>query len=150
MERDRFQRQDRFAGPVHWLDLVLEARRGSGCAQVTAGIDDYANATRHRDSANSGNVRIGLTAARADADRIGLASYPNVADVDVVIFYAIEGSTCITTYCDVIVAAFTATKCVKTDCRVEAADGVIYERLITVGRVEVSGCVVEERINTVG
>jgi len=39
-ERDRFQRQNRFAHFVHWLDVVFESLRGNDRAKLAVGPND--------------------------------------------------------------------------------------------------------------
>src|SRR5438552_17527021 len=81
----RFEREDRFAYFVHWLDRVLETLRGGFRADVPCGIykDRLASGSGYRK--NAGNKCIGLVSSRADADGTGLARHTLVADIDIVI-----------------------------------------------------------------
>ena len=82
----RFQAQNRFAGFAHWLDVLLESRRGRACSELTIRIYKDLRATRSRGSADSrdkrgGDIRI------ADPDSVALARHAAdiVADIDIVI-----------------------------------------------------------------
>src|SRR5437660_11348525 len=125
-EGHRFQRQDRFACPVHRLDSILIAFRGDDRA------DDDSYATRHRHSADASDKSSLLYAGRADPDFVGFARDTRVPNVDVVLASG-EISTGRNTQCDV-----------------EAAGSVAKERTITDGNVVGADCVANEGIKTAG
>src|SRR4030095_15043978 len=83
-EGDRFERENRFARFVHWLDLVLKTLRRENRAELTVGTYNYPYASRSRGSANAGDKRGVVCSPRTDADSIGLAKNPSVTDSDVV------------------------------------------------------------------
>src|SRR5205823_5189415 len=83
-EGNWLERQDRFTCLIHWLDVLLEPRRGSRCAQVSLVIYNHADTARYRHTANSGDIGVGLSSAGADACRPALARLTNIADFDVV------------------------------------------------------------------
>src|SRR6266446_1481602 len=85
MEGDRFEREDRFASLVHRFNRFLETSRRCGRAQMTAGINNHADASRHRDATNPSNICTRLRSCRSDSDYSSLASYASVADINIVI-----------------------------------------------------------------
>ena len=44
MEGDRVQREDCFAGFIHWLDIILESSGRYHCAKLASCTDDHRNA----------------------------------------------------------------------------------------------------------
>src|SRR5439155_22755257 len=84
MESDRFQREDRFARLGHRFDCVLETLRGNDRAELTAITNDYSYASGQSDPRNPRDEGSGLCSARADADRVELASNTGVADIDII------------------------------------------------------------------
>jgi hypothetical protein len=83
-EGHRFQFQDRFAGFIHRLNGFLETLRGKNCAEMSAGVDDNANASWNACSADSGNKNCSLCSLPADANRIEFPSNTFITDVDIV------------------------------------------------------------------
>src|SRR5206468_9593790 len=81
-EAHRFERENRFACLIHGLDLDLETLRGGRHAKLTVGIhpNRYACNCCSTDASDKGFC---LISARANADRVGLASNTFVADVDI-------------------------------------------------------------------
>src|SRR2546423_3689855 len=84
-EANWFQREQRFAGFVHRLDLVLKTRRGRRHAKLTASAYHYSRAC-HCGSIDSSDKCTCLIPT-ADADRSRLASDPGVGNIDVAIAY---------------------------------------------------------------
>ena len=92
--------------------------------EVTVGIDNHSHASGHGHSTDAGNISVCVCSLWvADADGVGLARNPKVADIDIVITRR-EICTGATTQCDVA-----------------AAGCVVRERLPTVGRVGIARCV---------
>src|SRR5882724_5106090 len=161
-----FERKDAFARLVHGLNIVFEARRGGGRAEMTSGIDDYPDASCSRDSINTRDIGVLVSWFRADADLGRLASDTTIADVDIVTAGG-ESSTGSDAQSDVVAAGgvakegiMTAGCVVSAACvakerlqaigRVVAAVDVAVERAPTVGRVPDARCVAIERLRTVG
>ena len=57
-EGHRFERKDRFARFVHWLDRFLETRRGNDRAELTVGINDYSYPAGNDHATNAGDVGV--------------------------------------------------------------------------------------------
>src|SRR5439155_22604354 len=83
-EDDWLEREDRFTGLIHRLNVVLEARRGRNRPQAPIAIDHHRDAAGHRCIPDAGDHGFRLGSLLADADGIGLASYSLVANIDVV------------------------------------------------------------------
>jgi hypothetical protein len=83
-EAHRLQRQNRFAGLIHGLDVVLETPRGGQRAELTVGIDINRHAPCHGGPGDASHEGIGLNSRRADADGVAFASVAWVEDVDIV------------------------------------------------------------------
>ena len=158
--------QNRFAGLVHRLDVVLEARRGSGRAEVTCGIDKYRYASSHSCPINTSDKSGRLPGdaggtLRADGDGAGFAGNAFVADIDIVNARG-EVNTGLKANCDiaaaggvvkegiesltnVVAAGGVAAERFKTAGRVVAARGVATQYRSTAGRVVAAGCIAKER-----
>src|SRR5882724_12018849 len=144
-----FERKDAFARLVHGLNIVFEARRGGGRAEMTSGIDDYPDASCSRDSINTRDIGVLVSWFRADADLGRLASDTTIADVDIVTAGG-ESSTGSDAQSDVVAAGCVAKEGLQAIGRVVAAVDVAVERAPTVGRVPDARCVAIERLRTVG
>src|SRR2546430_9235338 len=133
VEGHRFEREDRFARPVHRPDPVLETRRGNDRAEVTVSIH-HNRVADNGCPANAGNKRRRLDSLPADANRPGLTSYPSVADVDVSTTYGNIGA-CVISQCDVILTGCVAAERAITGGRITMTGGIAGERNITDSRV---------------
>ena len=117
----RLKRQDDFAGFAHWLDILLESRRGRAGSELTVGIYKDGSATEAVAplipvDECGGDIRI------ADPDGVALARHAanDVADIDIV------------SACGQIGAGAIAQGGV-------VATGVVEERYVTTGCVAVAG-----------
>src|SRR6478672_2781863 len=120
MEGDWFERQERFAGFVHWLDIFLEALGGSDRAELTGGVNENRHSVRRRLAKDLADV------AAVTHVLPGGANANNVIgreDTD-------SGAT--------------------AQGRVVEAGGAVKERVTADGRVVVAGGVVEQRIGARG
>src|SRR5947209_5623191 len=50
MERDWLKRKERFAGPLHWLNLLFEAPRRGGGAKLAVGINENSSSSGRPDT----------------------------------------------------------------------------------------------------
>ncbi len=146
--------QNRFAGLVHRLDVVLEARRGSGRAEVTCGIDKYRYASSHSCPINTSDKSGRLPGdaggtLRADGDGAGFAGNAFVADIDIVNARG-EVNTGLKANCDIAAAGGVVKEGIESLTNVVAAGGVAAERFKTAGRVVAARGVVTERSKTAG
>src|SRR5438128_3162907 len=146
-EGHRFQRQDRFACPVHRLDSMLIAFRGDDRAEFPVRADDGSYATRHRHSADASDKSSLLYAGRADPDFVGFARDTRVPNVDVVLASG-EISTGRNTQCDVEAAGSVAKERTITDRNIVGADCVANGGIKTAGCVVTAGSVAIERLVT--
>jgi len=84
VEGDRFEGENRFARVIYRFDCFLETLRGGNCAELAIGTDNYSYASGYRDSMNASDKRGLLRSYLSDADHVCVASYTNVADIDIV------------------------------------------------------------------
>src|SRR4029434_11041265 len=80
-----FERKDRFTCLVHWLNRVLETRRGGHRAKMTSVIHDNCYACRNGCPTNPGDKCPCVGSCRADADGPGLERNTTIGDIDIVI-----------------------------------------------------------------
>src|SRR4029077_16262632 len=59
-EANWFERKNRFAGPLHWLDVVFEPRRGGNCAKLPRRIHKNRYPAGGSGSADAGDKRGGV------------------------------------------------------------------------------------------
>ena len=85
MEGDGFEREDRFAGIIHWLDVFLEPRGRGHCAELAVHIDKNSQTVRCDCSLDTGDIGSRLCSLGADADGLHFGRNPLVADIDIVI-----------------------------------------------------------------
>src|SRR5262245_31145497 len=149
-EGHRFQREDRFAGLVHRLDLVLATLRGNYRAKPTVITNDYSYPSGHSDPRNPRDKRGRLRSDCADADSVRLATITaRIADIDV-------GTTRgeiypgLKTQRDVAATGSVVKERSETAGCVAKASCVAKEGIDTGGRVVNAGCVARERIKTRG
>src|SRR5437870_5390670 len=76
--------QDGFARLLHWLDVLLVARRRSRRAELAVGIDNDRYAVGHCDAANSSDEGRDLLSFCANADLGALGSGASCANINVV------------------------------------------------------------------
>src|SRR5437868_336283 len=84
MEDDRFERENRFARFVHWLDSVLETLRGLDCTEMTVGTHYHSHPARYcrpMDARNKGAV---LFAYCSNPNLGRLSRHATIADIDIV------------------------------------------------------------------
>src|SRR6476659_2366141 len=150
-ERDRFEREESFAAPVHRLDIMLEPARRGKCADLVVGI--YVNRPAVGDrGVNVANTRgVAFTGdafnARADADIAaagGESDARSCAQGNVVRSGGV-GEESSWASGRVEVSSGVVVKHENTVGLVEAAAGVAQERLVTAGRIVTAGGVAEER-----
>src|SRR5437764_4181090 len=116
---------------------------------MTINIDIHSYGASHSHSMDTSDKGAVLRSYLADADLVGLASYPGTADIDIVTSRGAILTSC-KARCDVAAPSCVAKERINTVARVDAAGCVVLERTRTVGRVEPAGCVAEERLITVG
>src|SRR5262249_15370607 len=126
MEPNRFEREDRFARPLHRLDPFLEALRRNPNAELAGGIHLNGNA-HNSDTADTSDVRSCLRRFGTDPDGVGLASNTLAA------------------YIDFVVTRGKIATCKIPQCDVAGAGCIIQERIVPGGRVAVAGCVGKKR-----
>ena len=132
VKRHRLQRQDRFAGGVHWLNLLFEPTRRTDRGELTGGGDkDLHHITRHwraEDTAYPSRaihvISIGVETGNVGGSRV--------------ILERINTDSCI------LVANTVASERVMADGRILIASAVVLERRFTDSRVEVAGGVVQK------
>ena len=171
----RFERQERFAGAVHRLDLLFEPPRRAQRAELADGVyhDWYrvgncrchpanvankatvAHVFTGKESADAddvsgrGNIATGLSAQ----DRVVAAGRVKLKGIETVGRVAITGGVAIervNTVGRVLGAAGVAIERPKTVGRVAVTGGVARERLITRGRIRPSSGVPKERSHARG
>ena len=81
-EPHRFEGKDRFAGIIHWLDVLLEPRGRGHCAELAVHIDKNSQAVRCGCAADTRDISGRLSVAVADADGVGLIKNTKVANID--------------------------------------------------------------------
>ena len=77
--------KDRFAGLVHRFDCFLKPCRRSNRAEVTGGINFHSGSVGNGHPKHTGDKRPCLRSLDANANLTGLARFPAVADIDVVV-----------------------------------------------------------------
>src|SRR6516165_3505947 len=83
-KRHWFQRQDRFARFVHWLNRFLETRRGDNGAEFTGAPNDDSYPARHGCPRNARDEGARLRSALADADGLRFTSDTVITDIDII------------------------------------------------------------------
>jgi hypothetical protein len=132
VKRHWLEREDGFAGLIHRFNLFLEPARRTGRAELPDCVyQDWYSRVYGCDPANAGDECSRLVTV-ADANRVGLASNPTIADIDI----KISGG-------EIVTGA-------NAQCDVLASSGVVKEGVITGGRVIHTGGVVNERLKSVG
>src|SRR6266568_8279352 len=86
VKRHGLERENRFAGAVHWFNVALEAPRGAHRADLASGVDQdwygvVVSGCHPTTATNKGAV---LSAACADTDGVVLRSDTIAAEIDIV------------------------------------------------------------------
>src|SRR5215831_16379224 len=68
---DWFERENHFAGLVHWLDVVLETRRGCSCAEVTRRVYNNRYTCWNGCPTDASDICVHLSSYRSDSDCSG-------------------------------------------------------------------------------
>src|SRR5437899_1431329 len=152
MEGDRFERENRFACPVHGFNRVLEPGRGGGRAEVTVGVYDNCYTCWNGRPADALDKCGGCCTRRVEwvpayANSVRFTCCPLTGDVDVMVArrgVSSRAASCVelertATVGRVLDALCVLEKRLSTDCRVAAADCIVHERVITQERVAVEG-----------
>jgi hypothetical protein len=154
VKRNWFKRQDRFAGFVHWSNVLFELRRRDRGAQMTVGIHEYRRAVGNSCAENAHDIGGGLCSLGSDANCIRFGRNTDIADVDVIIARG-EVGTSLKAQCCIGAAGVAAAGRVvqqrkNTGGRVGVAGGVAVERTDTGGCIRLAACVVVERLTASG
>jgi hypothetical protein len=136
MEGNGLEREERFAGLVHRLNVIFEPPGRNNGAQLTRSINDDGGCSGRSHTENVADVT-GIAHVLA----IGADSNNVIGRADTRAGVSAQGD---------IPAAGAVQERLITDSRVVDADGVLQERSNTVGRVEETGDVAKERSKTVG
>jgi hypothetical protein len=106
------ERENRFTGLVHRLDVVLESLRGNYGTEPPVITNDYSYTSGHSDPRNPRYKGGGLRSDCADANCSIIAGFTVIADVDIVT--ARDQLTGLAAQCDVAAARGVKKNCAST------------------------------------
>src|SRR5438046_2614154 len=147
-ESDWFQLENRFAGFLHRLDVLLEPGRGGGRAQLSTAVDPDRNRTANGSAVDTGDIGGRLGSRCANADHARVACYSEVANINVVTLGGEIGSGR-GAYPDVMGSCGAIDEGKIAISRVVSPSGVVAQCVATISCVIVAGGIAKERTRSI-
>src|SRR5207253_8854040 len=82
-EGNRFQRQKRFAGPLHWLNFLFKAPGGCSRSEFAVSINEHGSSARRRRAKNASDKGGVVRVDSPDTNRTRVAEYAPITNFDI-------------------------------------------------------------------